>query len=336
MDASIDVDATALSPSAVHLPTREMIFPKNLPLPYGWFRAVDSSDLVAGAVLPFEALERWFVAWREETGAAHVTSAFCPHLGTNIGFGGEVHGAELRCPFHGWCFDGSGRNSRIPYSDRTIPDARLVSYPVVETADIVMFWFHPGGIEPGWEIPILPAVPAESSTPWRKHQWEIDICWQEMNENGVDLAHFQQFHRLSELPRLESYETDGPLAKIRTVQTLARHLGYEEVRLDSDQYGPGFGVARLGGFFNADVVATTTPMTKNSSRIQIQFSMHRNEHEHVTRVAEEMFHQAMVNEFTQDAKILARKAYLPRPYLAPGDGPIMKYRRWAQQFHIDG
>ena len=30
------------------------------------------------------------------------------------------------------------------------------------------------------------------------------------------------------------------------------------------------------------------------------------------------------------------KAYNPRPALAHGDGPIMQYRRWCEQFYAEG
>ena len=30
------------------------------------------------------------------------------------------------------------------------------------------------------------------------------------------------------------------------------------------------------------------------------------------------------------------KAYVPRPTLAYGDGPIMQYRRWCEQFYAEG
>ena len=58
--------------------------------------------------------------------------AHCPRLGAHLGHGGRVEAGELACPFHGWRFDADGRNTCIPYSERTNAGARLRSYPVVE------------------------------------------------------------------------------------------------------------------------------------------------------------------------------------------------------------
>jgi len=34
-----------------------------------------------------------------------------------------------------------------------------------------------------------------------------------------------------------------------------------------------------------------------------------------------------------DMKIMETKAYQPRPRLSEADGPILQFRRWAQQFY---
>ena len=39
------------------------------------------------------------------------------------------------------------------------------------------------------------------------------------------------------------------------------------------------------------------------------------------------------NDVEQDFVIWSNKEYVPRPALAAGDGPVMRYRRWAEQFY---
>jgi hypothetical protein len=41
----------------------------------------------------------------------------------------------------------------------------------------------------------------------------------------------------------------------------------------------------------------------------------------------------MWRDLLQDFPVWENKAYLERPRLAEGDGPIMRYRRWARQFY---
>ena len=39
------------------------------------------------------------------------------------------------------------------------------------------------------------------------------------------------------------------------------------------------------------------------------------------------------SDVEQDFVIWQHKAFVPRPALANGDGPVMRYRRWAEQFY---
>ena len=78
------------------------------PIPFGWFQVAWSADVKPGQVLPIEYFDRKLVVWRDDDGATHVNDAFCPHLGAHFGYGGQVQGDDLICPFHGWRFDAQG------------------------------------------------------------------------------------------------------------------------------------------------------------------------------------------------------------------------------------
>ena len=78
---------------------------------------------------------RELVLFRTESGEAHAVDAYCAHLGAHLAVGGKVEGEGIRCPFHGWCYDGaSGQCTDIPYTavgahpvagqDPLVPDAR--------------------------------------------------------------------------------------------------------------------------------------------------------------------------------------------------------------------
>jgi putative sterol carrier protein len=55
-----------------------------------------------------------------------------------------------------------------------------------------------------------------------------------------------------------------------------------------------------------------------------------------TREMDEIFWDAFVADFPRDFPIWENKAYLDKPLLAGGDGPIGRYRRWARQFYDAG
>lgn len=58
---------------------------------------------------------------------------------------------------------------------------------------------------------------------------------------------------------------------------------------------------------------------------------------HSSRLLSRLFRtvvfRAFCQEVEEDIPIWSRKAYLPSPALATGDGPIASYRRWASQFY---
>ena len=88
------------------------------PYPNSWIQIGWSHEVERGQVKPLRCLGRELVIFRGEDGRARVLDAYCPHLGAHLGVGGRVVDNELRCPFHGWQFDGEGTCTRIPYAKR--------------------------------------------------------------------------------------------------------------------------------------------------------------------------------------------------------------------------
>src|SRR3989338_6773215 len=77
--------------------------------PNGWFRIFDSIQLKIGQVEQVKAFGQQLVVFRTEKGKAAVLDAYCPHLGANLAIEGTVVGETVRCPFHGWQFDVTGK-----------------------------------------------------------------------------------------------------------------------------------------------------------------------------------------------------------------------------------
>ena len=93
-----------------------------LPIPNGWFAVAWSRELHAGDVRPIHYFGQDMVLFRTRSGQARVLDAFCPHLGAHLGYGGRVMGETVRCPFHGWQYDGTtGDCVHIPYCEKIPP-----------------------------------------------------------------------------------------------------------------------------------------------------------------------------------------------------------------------
>src|SRR5690554_6009815 len=86
--------------------------------PRGWFQVAWAAEIPPGTVHRMRYFGRELVAYRGDAGQLHVLDAYCPHLGAHLGHGGRVEGDCIRCPYHGWKFDGSGKNVEIPLTDR--------------------------------------------------------------------------------------------------------------------------------------------------------------------------------------------------------------------------
>lgn len=117
-----------------------------------WFPICLAEEVVAASAKSFPFLDGRVVVFRDEAGVARVLSAYCPHLGADLGVGEVVDGA-LRCAFHHWSFDRDGRCVATGIGDPPPSRARLFPFPTREKFGLV--WAF-NGEEPWWELPDFP------------------------------------------------------------------------------------------------------------------------------------------------------------------------------------
>jgi len=307
------------------------------PIPFGWFQVASPDDVKPGQARPLYYFGRDLVLWRDEDGDAHVQDAFCPHLGAHLGHGGRVEGCELQCPFHGWRFDPEGNNTDIPYSERLNKSAKLGTYPTVERNGLIMAWYHPHGDAPQWEVPEIPEFnDPENFMETVTREYTVHAHWQEMAENSVDSAHFRFVHNTDVVPEIESYEQDGPVARMRSAQKFPTPRGVVDGRIDVDQSGPGIGVTRFSGIVDTVLVGCNTPITADSCHLRFNFTVRKLGDDATTSSVGQAFVQEVNRQVIEDIPIWEHKAHLVRPALADTDGPYMKFRKWASQFYAEG
>ncbi len=307
------------------------------PVPYGWFQVGWPDELEIGGVLPLYFFERDLVLWRDEDSTYHLQDAICPHLGGHLGHGGHVENCQIMCPFHGWKFDPCGNNSEIPYSNRTNASAKLRTYPLVERNGVLMAWYHPFDEEPMWEIPELAEF--SDSGEWSDTTTrlvEIPAAWQEVAENSVDIAHFRFLHNTDDVAEAKSYEADGHMQRVRTVQKFVTPQGVVEGNIDIDQYGPGFSVIRFSGIVDTILLGNNTPVTANTCEQRFSFRVKRLGDDATTTSVGDAFVAEISQQITEDLPIWKNKGYIVRPALADTDGPYMQFRKWASQFYAEG
>ena len=316
-------------------------FPYYTAMPYAWYPISASTDLAVGDVRPIRRLARDLVVWRGDDGAAHVMDAYCPHLGANLGLGGRVDGCNLVCPYHWWEWDGDGRNVAIPYSERVNAKARVRSYPVIERNGYVLFWYHPDPEQgPLWDVPQLDEYFTDEWTDFIPAEWEVRCPWQELAENGPDYVHLRTVHGAATVPEVESITFEGPLSHLRAKVDFATPRGPTPGRIDTDGWGPGFGIARFTGIIDTIFISGTIPIdwerTLSIKAYKIRKLGHDEESLAKTMRVGEALVRDLKKQMAEDNVIFDNKIHVAAPALADADGPILKFRGWAEQFYVDG
>uniref|UniRef100_A0A6B2L605 cholesterol 7-desaturase n=1 Tax=Arcella intermedia TaxID=1963864 RepID=A0A6B2L605_9EUKA len=179
----------------------------NFPPPYpnGWWVLAHSGDVKKGEAKPINVLGGQYVLWRGQDGIAHFFDAYCPHLGANMAMGGEVHNNCLKCPFHGWEFDGSGACTSIPYCDTPNVHAKAEVYKIVEQNQIIYYWYDAEKREPWWEPPYFPEIDS-SYTFHGRTEHHVLAHIQELPENGADVPHLNAVHSQVRMALTHSWE----------------------------------------------------------------------------------------------------------------------------------
>jgi nitrite reductase/ring-hydroxylating ferredoxin subunit len=124
----------------VRSPRAEPRFP--FPVPNGWFIVAEARDLDPGEMRTFKVFGEDVVLFRRDDGAPHMVDAFCAHLGAHLAVGGRIEEGCIRCPFHGWRYDGdTGQCNEIPYGNMDrIPSQAVV--PVHRAQRMIWAWHH--------------------------------------------------------------------------------------------------------------------------------------------------------------------------------------------------
>jgi 3-ketosteroid 9alpha-monooxygenase subunit A len=303
--------------------------------PDGWYALCQSSELAPGAVTPLTYFGRELVAFRGHDGAARVFDAHCPHLGAHLGYGGRVEGDGIRCPFHGWRFDGAGCLVEVPRLGKAPPPARARSYPVRECNGFVHAWAHAAGAPPRFDV--LRYRDDEAAwTPWRVNAYRVRVHVQDMTENILDRSHFWSVHDMAP-PASGRFEVsfDGPHMVVdQDIQVTAVSESGVAIRSRSTNCGPGLVAVEVKqGALDLLTYITQTPIDDEHTDVRLHFSMRRLADEAATRAVAEANDRITNDQFRQDVPIWEHKTWLAKPRLTAVDGPVARYRAWFAQFY---
>lgn len=131
--------------------------------------------------------------YRDKAGRYGLVGEHCPHRSASLAFG-RVDEEGIRCPYHGWKFDGAGKCLEQPaeppgstFKDRI----RHTAYPVEKLGGLLFAYLGP---EP------KPLLPRWDVLAWENGKRRIEVhsvlnCnWLQPMENSVDPSHLYWLH----------------------------------------------------------------------------------------------------------------------------------------------
>ncbi len=322
------------------------------PFPSGWYALGFSEEVARGKVVTRRLAGRDVVLFRTEGGELAAVDPVCPHMGAHVGVGGSVVGESIRCPFHAFRFDTKGACVATGYGTKP-PKAQMKTYPSCERHGVAFVFFDEEGRPPGFSIPELDM---RGWSKLRSHTFRLKGHPQDTTENSVDIGHLGVVHGYQAVEQLSELVADGPSLNVRYAMTrplelLGRKAGTVSAEFEIHVHGLGYSFVEVkvksGGLETRNFVFAT-PIEEGQLELRIALSLRTIKATPAAhpllkvlpgRFAEplliEQAFKAYRHDVEQDFDIWNHKSWVAQPALAQGDGPIARYRRWANQFYAN-
>ena len=189
-----------------------------------WIPALLSSELPENDAAPIRLrlLGENLIAFRDTAGRVGLVRNACPHRGASLFYGrNEEHG--LRCVYHGWKFDVTGKCMDMPleppesdYKDKI----RAIAYPIREQGGIV--WTYMGERQIPPPLPDLEAIQldqVQSTLAMRECNW-VQAMEADLDTGHVGFLHWGSARLQDARPgSFAYYAIKEPTPRYRVVDT---------------------------------------------------------------------------------------------------------------------
>jgi phthalate 4,5-dioxygenase len=146
-----------------------------------------------GAPVAVDLLGEELVLFRDQQNRVGLLDRHCAHRGTDLSYG-RLEDGGLRCLYHGWLYDVTGKCLEQPAEPKesTFKDkVRQTTYPVVEKAGAFFAYLGPGAAP---EFPNYDFL-TYGEEHVHVHKLFIDCNYLQANEGNYDPAHVGFLHR---------------------------------------------------------------------------------------------------------------------------------------------
>jgi 5,5'-dehydrodivanillate O-demethylase len=159
-----------------------------------WVPVAAGVEVAPGSAIPVRVFGEDLALFRTAVGAPGLVNARCPHRGASLAYG-IADDDGIRCPYHGWRFDGDGHCLEITTlagvdHEPLRNQAATTGYPVRELGGLVFAYLGPAP---------APALPRYDLFAWsgvlRDIGRAIIPCnFLQIMENSVDPVHLEWLH----------------------------------------------------------------------------------------------------------------------------------------------
>src|SRR3972149_501238 len=159
--------------------------------------SVEENELITS---PFRTKEvtimgEELVVYRDRSGTLGIVDKYCAHRRASLAYG-VVEDDGIRCQYHGWKFDATGRCVEQPFEDTVHPEDRFrdkCTLPAYKVEELGGLFFAYMGPEPA------PLLPRWEPLNWDEAVRDIAITllpcnWLQCQENSLDPVHVEWLH----------------------------------------------------------------------------------------------------------------------------------------------
>ncbi|HUS98148.1 MAG TPA: Rieske 2Fe-2S domain-containing protein [Hyphomicrobiaceae bacterium] len=152
-----------------------------------------------GTPLRITVMGEELVAFRDTEGRVGLIDSRCPHRGAHM-FYGRNEECGLRCVYHGWKFDVTGKAvdlPNIPGGIENRDNIRIKAYPTREYGGMVWAYLGPAAADlPSGKLPEIPSL--EFGQVGLEHRYVMkqlmECNWAQIMEGDLDTSHFSFLH----------------------------------------------------------------------------------------------------------------------------------------------
>ncbi len=160
--------------------------------PNHWYPLAWSSELKAGRTLAAQFAGDPIVLVRPKQGPVFALADRCAHRQVPLS-NGLVEGSAVRCGYHGWAYDASGRCTEVPYLGKGKLPNGVRSYPCREVEGLILVFPGDSALSDAVPLPALGSV-ADERYKTRRFGRTVACHYSFMHENLMDMNH-QFLHR---------------------------------------------------------------------------------------------------------------------------------------------